>query len=309
MKWIVTVLLVAGWVYARAQDGDSLDALKDVQALTTAPMADRASGSRGSRSAQLYIKARLRRAGVLPPDNTYEQPFFFTCDGRRIMGTNILGYVKGKRDDWIVVAAHYDHPPVAGGDHSSPDSARPRISDNAAGVAVLLTLASRLARQPAAHNILFIAFDAEQEGMQGALQWTAHAGNVLPHLKAFINLDGVGGSPGIRVIADTLQVYARAAAPEGKRYVVTVNRENDWQHTGDQMPFLRRGIPSVILSAREDTAGGSPQRLQWLADATNYTETLLRLMDSYLGIRLPPRSRWIMEQSRSSAPRRLPGSK
>ncbi len=97
----------------------------------------------------------------------------------------------------IVIGAHYDHlglghygsmdPGAEGQIHNGAD-------DNASGVAVMLSLAARLARAPAPppRTIVFVAFTGEELGLYGSKHFVEHPPFPLASTRAMINLDMVG---------------------------------------------------------------------------------------------------------------------
>ncbi len=109
-----------------------------VRYLASPGLDGRRPGSEGSRLAREYLIERLRGAGLSPLfGDTYEQTVF---DGDEAYSTNV-GAVYPTDDpdaDWVVLVAHYDH---LGDGHLGAD-------DNAAAVALILSLAEGLARDP-----------------------------------------------------------------------------------------------------------------------------------------------------------------
>src|SRR5689334_11485412 len=109
--------------------------------------AGRAPGTAGGIAARAIVREALRAAGLDPHDQ--EVP---AC-----RGANVLATVRGDVDRWILVGAHYDHLGSEGG----------RIfrgaDDNAAAIAILVEVATSLAKQkPAGRGVIVAAFDAEE---------------------------------------------------------------------------------------------------------------------------------------------------
>src|SRR5699024_2918898 len=169
MKAIVFILFsVFCWSICGAQGMvDSVQLLKDVEVLSANEMKGRKVGTKGNRKAQVYILQRFREIGLEKFDHTYEQPFFFyTSSSQKVMGTNLMGAISGSKDSsWIVISAHYDHLGV--NDSLIQDSIYNGADDNASGVAGMLAIASYFKQHPPTHNLLFVAFDAEEEGLRG----------------------------------------------------------------------------------------------------------------------------------------------
>lgn len=303
MKRILFFLSALCWTMAvNAQGMDSLQAIRDVRQLQSGTLASRAAGSRGSREAQYYLMNRFRAIGVLPLSGTYEQPFFFQYGARRIMGTNLMGYIKGTTQDWIVVGAHYDHP-VASAEAAVQDSLHPRVGDNASGIAVLLALASWLKTHPPVHNILLVAFDATEEGMQGAASFQQHS-DIWEKIRVFVNLDRVGLGPEVMVCGtERFPALKPSIAEADSGSVLRILYAGDsgkdaWIMRADQQPFVKAGIPSLYLTSSRQPEEGNQPDLKWLWAAVRFTGQVVQHLDGYSGVRLPPKNKWIMKQSR-----------
>src|SRR5690606_36880543 len=109
------------------------------------------------RKARTYISDHFTSLGLVPwgAAEGFEQSV--------LMGTNVVGVLPGDdpalKDEIVLISAHYDH---LGKGHLG-------AADNAAGVATLLELASRLATapEPPKRSIAFAAFDCEERGLWG----------------------------------------------------------------------------------------------------------------------------------------------
>lgn len=295
----ILLLAIALWAAgaARAQKTDTAEAAGAVAALRTENLASRTPGTAGSRRAQYFLMNRFRSLGVLSFWGSYEQPFFFPADGRRIMGTNILGYIKGTQDGWIIVGARYDHPVLG----AAPlDTVDPRLRDNVSGVSVLLALAAYFQAHPPAHSVLLVAFDAEEEGMQGARAFVAQSAEVVKKARLFINLDGAGDdsvlevygtdrSPALRPL-----VSAVADSVTGLRVELPADASGGWLKKGDQLAFADTGVPLLYLtSPGHGRASGKPS---FVFPAARFAEGLVSRLDTNLTIRLPGKNKWIMQK-------------
>ncbi|MGE3301689.1 MAG: M28 family peptidase [Hyphomonadaceae bacterium] len=96
---------------------------------------------------------------------------------------NVIAEKPGAGGDAILVSAHYDS--VAAG---------PGAGDDAAGVAVVLELARRLATAPAARNgFIFLLSDGEEAGLRGAQRFAA-ADPAFARVKLVLNVEARGAS-------------------------------------------------------------------------------------------------------------------
>jgi Zn-dependent M28 family amino/carboxypeptidase len=141
----------------------------------------------------------------------------------------------------------------------------PGADDNASGVATLLAAAAYLAANRPAHSILFVAFDAEEQGLKGSRYFVEHPPVDLSRVRLVVNLDMVGrGDDGVIVASGTrrdaaLQDLVRAAAA-GRALSVQfghdrpwylAGRVEDWSDSSDQGPFLRAGIRTLYYGVED----------------------------------------------------------
>ncbi|MFH1175925.1 MAG: M20/M25/M40 family metallo-hydrolase, partial [Acidobacteriota bacterium] len=113
---------------------------------------------------------------------------------------NVLALLAGadaaRRDEVVIIGAHYDHLGRGGEGSGSLDPEHPAIhngaDDNASGVAALLEIARRLAGGPPARSVLFAAFAGEEEGLLGSAQLVQNLPVAKERVVAMLNLDMVG---------------------------------------------------------------------------------------------------------------------
>jgi Zn-dependent M28 family amino/carboxypeptidase len=98
-------------------------------------------------------------------------------------GTNLILRLPGRQNglDPLLLAAHYDGPL-----HS------PGADDNATGVAALLELAGRWARQPPRRPVWLVAFDQEEWGLLGSAAMAAELRAAGQRLKLMVSLEMLG---------------------------------------------------------------------------------------------------------------------
>lgn len=119
----------------------------------------------------------------------------------RVPAKNVVGFVPGvKRDEYVVVGAHYDHLGRGMRGHGRIASTRRTdndiyngADDNASGATAMLKLASRVARGPTPRrSIIFVAFTGEEEGLLGSAKFVEQPPVPLSQVVAMLNLDMVG---------------------------------------------------------------------------------------------------------------------
>jgi membrane-associated protease RseP (regulator of RpoE activity) len=157
----------------------------------------------------------------------------------------VVGFVEGtsKKDEYVVLAAHYDHLPSRDGQDF------PGADDNASGVALLLELARWYGGHRPERSLIFAAFDGEEGGRLGSRAFL----ETLPpggkeKINAALNFDTVGrlGSGKILVLGSGssdkwVHIFRGAGFVTGSAYDL-VKEELD---SSDQASFIEAGIPAV----------------------------------------------------------------
>jgi len=163
---------------------------------------------------------------------------------------NVLGLLPGtdplQKDEIVVIGAHYDHVGV------DPDGTIYNgANDNASGVAVMLEIARLWQSQGfrPARSILFVAWDAEEQGYLGSEYYVSDPVYPLDQTVALLNLDMVGVGDivfiaGENAMADQLQNSVIA-------YGFTADTEPG--NAADDIPFQNEGIPSATYMISPDS--------------------------------------------------------
>ena len=110
---------------------------------------------------------------------------------------NVLAYLPGKTDEYIVIGAHYDH--LGRGDSNSLAPSQigqihPGADDNASGTAGVLELARLFAPMKGQldRGILFASFSGEELGLLGSAEWVKNPTLPLNKCVAMLNMDMIG---------------------------------------------------------------------------------------------------------------------
>ncbi len=221
----------------------------------------RGLGSGGLASAARYVAERFQQAGLRPggADGGYFQRFAVEKGpgGKPIEAMNVIGVLPGTKPGLqgqsAIVSAHYDHlglgwPDAHKGDEGKP---HPGADDNASGVAVLLELAKTLAAgDKPARTLVFVAFSAEEAGLQGSKHYATHPAFPLEKVIGVVNLDTVG-----RLADGRVSVLGTGTASEwqhifrGASFVTGVESRNvpDQAQGSDQASFIAKNVPAVQL--------------------------------------------------------------
>ena len=137
-------------------------------ALSSDLMEGRKAGTIGIEKAAIYIEKEFERIGLdsFGGMNSYRQNF----EERGLSLFNIVGYLEGKskKNEIVVISAHYDHLGVKKG-VDEEDVIFNGANDNASGVTAVLALAEHFSNQNNnERSLLFVAFTAEEMGLLGS---------------------------------------------------------------------------------------------------------------------------------------------
>ncbi|MGH2642595.1 MAG: M28 family peptidase [Chitinophagaceae bacterium] len=309
------VLALAISFYSNAKTVDSVQLMKDVNSLTSGEsgeLGNRFAGTRGSWKAQYYIRGRFGEMGLQQLYNTYSQPFFFWYKYKKIMGTNLMGYIKGKTNNWIIISAHYDNLKGAPA-YAGTDTVSVRHGDNASGIAAMLAMISWFKMHQPQHNLLFVAFDGEQEGLMGSKTFVQKSKALLKETGLNINMDQIGSSINNTLYACGTHQYPKLkslveSAAGGQNISIafghdTPGSKDNWINQSDQGSFNDAQIPFIYFGAEEDS---DPTRSEKVDPAFFYpaVQAIIKAtsnLDQYMNVHLPAKNKWIMKGNTDSS--------
>ena len=167
-----------------------------------------------------------------------------TRDGL-VTGRNVVAHLEGVTRPSVLLGGHYDS--VVGS---------PGANDNASGTAVVLEIARNLSDTPLARQAWFVAFDGEEDGLQGSRAFVKAAQpQFLSGLKAMLNFDMVGVNEQLGVGgASSLTALALAADPK-----ISTFQSND---SSDHAPFAAAGVPVLFFYRGQEPNYHSPNDKQ-----------------------------------------------
>ncbi|MBI5156461.1 MAG: M28 family peptidase [Acidimicrobiia bacterium] len=270
-----------------------------VEALCAPALAGRAAGSPGGAAARAMLVEAFTASGLEPRgEHGYLQLL------PAMAGANVLGAIPGKAPGWVVFGAHYDHLGEISG------TIHPGADDNAAGVAVLVEVAGRLARETRrGRSILVCAFDAEEPPWfdspdMGSQWWVDHPTVPLSDVELMICLDLVGHDIGTAdtptEVAATIFVAGADLAPGLVPAVhvpdiagIVPRPIADWVVTplSDHLAFRAAGIPHLFYTGGRSAVYHSPHDRPELLDHSRMAalaDHLTALIDA--ACTAPPRS-------------------
>ena len=261
--FVLGVLLLSGAQAARQATINRDQLLADLKALSADDMEGRLVGSPGGAKARAFVIERFKAVGLKPFGTSFESPFTFTggrgAAATERQGINVVGYVTGTRqpDRYIVVSAHYDHIGVRNGVTFNG------ADDNASGTAALFAVAEHFVKNPPAHSIIFVAFDAEESGLRGARAFVAKPPVDASALLIDLNMDMIGRDP-----KDLLYVVGTYTQPALKPVIekvaasapvkLTIGHDDptrkdieDWTTDSDHAAFCNAKIPCLYFGVED----------------------------------------------------------
>lgn len=207
----------------------------------------------------------LVRDGLLPPavgagDEAGWAATWSVPDSQKveIPLKNVVAVLPGavKRDEYVVVSAHYDH--VGVGDPVDGDSIYNGADDDATGTTAVLMIAEALAKMPAPQrSVMFVCFSAEEKGLRGSRAFLERPPVEREQLVANVNIEMIGRpEPGRQnkawITGDHLSDFAAVAAeamPRAGIEVVDFRMARQLFRASDNYSFVRHGIVAHSVSA------------------------------------------------------------
>lgn len=182
---------------------------------------------------------------------------------------NVVAVLPGKviPETQVIVSCHHDsvaYERGEGGGNRKVSDRAPGVVDNGSGVAAVLELARVLSQYEFDKTLVFVAFDAEEEGLFGSSLHAQKAKAAAQPIEAVLNNDIIGGdfsangfrsTHAVRVFSDEpmdsgSRSLARYIKEVGERYVPEmridlVYRRDRFGRGGDHTPFHQRGFSAV----------------------------------------------------------------
>jgi len=262
MKRLLVLLFISLNLVANAQQLFNEQVLIDnFKYLSSDALEGRKPETKGSEEARTFIKAQFKKLKLETFDKDYELPFEFDSKSRnKVKGVNLAGWIKGtnKNGKYIIISAHYDHVGVKEGKiYNGAD-------DNASGTCALFAIAEHFKNNNPQHNIVIVAFDAEEMGLQGAKAFVKNPPVAIKDVVANINMDMVSRADNKELVACGTFFY-----PQLKPFVdqVTIAEpvkfvfghddpeqykgEDNWTFSSDHGPFHSAKIPFLYFGVAD----------------------------------------------------------
>ena len=172
-------------------------------------------------------------------------------------GRNVVGYIDNGAARTVVLGAHYDHLGYGEDNNSMLRTGEKLIhngaDDNASGIAALIELARILKNNKQKNiNYLFIAFSAEELGLNGSKFFTENPTIDFKSINYMINMDMVGR---LSDSSNTVTIGGYGTSPQWGSLINTTDKKNpftiriDSSGTGpsDHTSFYRKDIPVLFF--------------------------------------------------------------
>jgi Zn-dependent M28 family amino/carboxypeptidase len=159
----------------------------------------------------------------------------------------------------VIVTAHLDSINLAGG----PAATAPGADDNGSGSAGVLEIGRALRDQTAKHDLRFILFGGEEQGLFGSKHYVASLSSAeKKRIRAVVNMDmiGVSNQTTRSVLIEGAQlsqiVISGLSKAAGTYTELTVETSLN-PFASDHVPFINAGIPAVLTIEGADSANGN----------------------------------------------------
>ena len=235
------------------------DIMNDIRELSSSELEGRKTGSSGAEQARTFITDRFKQIGLIPLAPDFEHGFRYGAFDK--IGINLVAYKQGCRypDKHIVLTAHYDHLGRQGRliFHGA--------DDNASGVAAMLAVAEWLKHKCPSYSYIFVATDAEENGLFGSKAFVVDPPVAKDSLVLNLNLDMVSRADkrgrlyltGAKIFPDLVKLL-KISYPKlqflphsGPSNMKRGSARYYWPDVSDHGPFYRADIPYLFFGGQE----------------------------------------------------------
>jgi Zn-dependent M28 family amino/carboxypeptidase len=173
---------------------------------------------------------------------------------KKSVSYNMGGVIRGSRhpDEAFIYMAHWDHLGSSDPDFEGDDTIFNGASDNASGIAGLISLAQAFNRlpEPPARSVIFLAVTAEESGLLGSRWYGNNPQFPLHKTVAGLNMDNInvyGPTTDVTVVgygnSELDNILAEQAGLQKRTVEAEPNPEKGSFYRSDQFNFARHGVP------------------------------------------------------------------
>jgi aminopeptidase YwaD len=203
---------------------------------------------------QDQINSSTKPASFAFPD-TLHLALNIDIETTRATVNNVLAWLPGQTDEYIIIGAHYDHLGRGNFDSLAPSQIgqiHPGADDNASGTAGVLELARMLTPQRGRlkRSILFMNFSGEELGLLGSAEWVKEPTRPLAKAVAMINMDMIG-----RIKNDKVYIGGVGTGSSFKQILEQAQKEAPFKieysaggyASSDHTSFVAKKIPVLFF--------------------------------------------------------------
>ena len=212
------------------------------------------SAGKSLKDAQEQINSATKPASFAFPD-TLHLSLHIDIETTRATVNNVLAWLPGQTDEYVIIGAHYDHLGRGNFDSLAPSQIgqiHPGADDNASGTAGVLELARLLSprRGQLKRSILFMDFAGEELGLLGSAAWVQNPSRPLAKATAMINMDMIG-----RIKDDKIYIGGVGTGSTFKSVLEQAEKETPFKveysaggySSSDHTSFVSKKIPVLFF--------------------------------------------------------------
>ena len=194
--------------------------------------------------------------------------------------------------DLVLVVAHLDSRNRCG--PNDVDMPAPGADDNASGSAAVLEIARILKDHRAVHDLRFVLFTGEEQGLIGSKVYVRSLSETdRARIRAVINMDMIGALnaqiPTVLLEGhDVSEAVIEALADSAATYTQLVTRRSKDFGRSDHVPFICADLPAVLTIEGGDDANSYIHTAKDTLDHIHYDQALdiIRMNLAYVATRL-----------------------
>lgn len=205
----------------------------------------------------IYISKEASKKYFSDPAATLDIKIKIDVSEKKRTGRNVVGYIDNGAARTAVLGAHYDHLGYGEDNNSMFRTGEKMIhngaDDNASGTAALIELARILKNtKQKSNNYLFIAFSAEELGLNGSKFFTENPTVDFSKVNYMINMDMIGrlnDSSQVVTIGGfgTSPQWGSLINPADKKNQFTIRIDSSGTGPSDHTSFYRKDIPVLFF--------------------------------------------------------------
>src|ERR1700688_5060898 len=212
------------------------------------------SAEKSLKDAQEQINSASKPASFAFPD-TLHLSLHIDIETTRATVNNVLAWLPGQTDEYVIIGAHYDHLGRGNFDSLAPSQighVHPGADDNASGTAGVLELARLLARRGGQlkRSILFMDFAGEELNLLGSAACVQNPTRPLAKATDMINMDMIG-----RIKDDKIYIGGVGTGSTFKSVLEQAQKETPFKveysaggySSSDHTSFVSKKIPVLFF--------------------------------------------------------------